>query len=179
MGELDLVGTARYSSPMGKIPLSQGNYALVSDEDYGWLSQWNWYYSSRGYAVRKDHRRRVKRGKGHRVLIAMHREILIHRGVLGLGDERHTDHIDGNKLNNLFPNLRAVTPSQNNMNAKPSSNNTTGYAGVTLTKWGYQARVSAYSKRHFLGYYKTAKEAGAAVRAARIVLQGEYAWNCG
>lgn len=28
---------------MAEIPLTQGQVAIVSDEDYEFLSQWNWY----------------------------------------------------------------------------------------------------------------------------------------
>ena len=44
------------------------------------------------------------------------------------------DHIDGNKQNNSFSNLREATRSQNCMNRKKASNNTTGYKGVSFNK---------------------------------------------
>lgn len=33
---------------MKTIPLSQGKFAIVDDEDFGWLSQWKWYVSKDG-----------------------------------------------------------------------------------------------------------------------------------
>lgn len=32
---------------MKEIPLSKGKVTLVDDEDFDWLSQWNWYVSGR------------------------------------------------------------------------------------------------------------------------------------
>ncbi len=36
---------------MKRIPLSQGKFALVDDEDYDFLSQWKWLYHPAGYAI--------------------------------------------------------------------------------------------------------------------------------
>jgi hypothetical protein len=65
------------------------------------------------------------------------------------------DHIDGDKLNNKIENLRAATKSQNCMNQKISTRNTSGMKGVMWhkrdKKWVVQLRVN--SKSHSFGYY--------------------------
>lgn len=56
-----------------KISLTQGKFALVDDDSYGWLSQWKWYALKSchtWYAVRKQ-----AWFKGHQRLIAMHRHL--------------------------------------------------------------------------------------------------------
>lgn len=44
------------------------------------------------------------------------------------------DHIDGNRANNSFSNLRDVPGYANKQNTKKQSNNTSGYTGVYLHK---------------------------------------------
>ena len=65
------------------------------------------------------------------------------------------DHIDGNKSNNKIENLRSVTISQNAMNQKISTRNSSGVKGVMWhkrdKKWVVQLKVN--SKCHSFGYY--------------------------
>ena len=65
--------------------------------------------------------------------------------------EYQIDHIDGNRHNNKFSNLRLATNSQNGMNSKIQSNNTTGIKGLYLDKqrkkWAPEITVNG--KRHF------------------------------
>jgi len=65
------------------------------------------------------------------------------------------DHIDGNRANNKIENLRSVTTSQNAMNQKISTRNSSGIKGVMWhkrdKKWVVQLRVN--SKNHSFGYF--------------------------
>ncbi len=68
---------------MREIELTQGKVALVDDEDYDYLSQFNWYARKDGqtfYALRKDKQRTV----------------LMHRVILRPDVGMESDHIDGN-----------------------------------------------------------------------------------
>jgi len=93
------------------------------------------------------HRVRVdsKFQKTHRVIF------LYHHGYL----PDFVDHIDGNKTNNKIENLRGATFSQNCMNQKISTRNTSGTKGVMWhkrdKKWVVQLRVN--SKCHSFGYF--------------------------
>jgi len=72
------------------------------------------------------------------------------------------DHIDGNRSNNKFSNLRDVTPSVNMQNLKqPNKLNTTGYMGVHFdnARQKYIARLTLNRYKHFLGRFDTAEEA--------------------
>ena len=72
------------------------------------------------------------------------------------------DHIDGNKSNNAFSNLRETTRSQNCKNTKIRSTNSSGCIGVHKVKRSgkYQARISGFNKeRIVLGTFDTYEEA--------------------
>ena len=58
----------------------------------------------------------------------------------------YVDHIDNNKLNNLFSNLRWATVQENRRNIVMYKNNTTGVKGIIYdkryNKWMARIRVS-------------------------------------
>ena len=61
----------------------------------------------------------------------------------------YVDHIDNNKLNNLFTNLRWATHQENRRNIVMYKNNTTGVKGVIFDKqykkWQARTRISGKS----------------------------------
>ena len=65
------------------------------------------------------------------------------------------DHIDTDKSNNLFGNLRLATPSQNQANTPRQRNNTSGYKGVHFSKRlnKYVASIKVNRKRTHLGCF--------------------------
>ena len=77
---------------------------------------------------------------------------LYHNGYLPL----YLDHIDGNRSNNKIDNLRSATISQNQMNRKLSTRNTSGTKGVVWDKRSkrWVVRVVAESKEYFFGYFE-------------------------
>jgi len=74
------------------------------------------------------------------------------------------DHIDNDIKNNNVNNLRWVTSTENNQNAKISKNNTSGVKGVTwaknVNKW--QAQIQIDGIHIYLGLYDTLEDAKAA-----------------
>lgn len=92
---------------MKKIPLTQGKYALVDDQDYDMLIKIKWC-AERCSTVKENFYAR------NRAL-----NIKMHRLILGLGKSHLVgDHINHNTLDNRRCNLRAVTKAENNRNRR-------------------------------------------------------------
>jgi hypothetical protein len=85
------------------------------------------------------------------------------------------DHIDHDKLNNRFTNLRAATKLQNGANSGKRKNNTTGIKGVGLWHGYYRARIMFEGKDISLGYFQTIEEAAKARFDAASRLHGVFA----
>lgn len=61
---------------MKKIPLSRGQFAIVDDQDYEWLSQWEWYARWCPHTRSYYAQRRATLADGRKTAIVVHREIL-------------------------------------------------------------------------------------------------------
>ena len=82
-----------------------GNKTFIDDDDYKLVTSFgNWYENDSGYAVKKT------RVHGKNISIRMHS--LINDTPKGW----HTDHINGNRLDNRKDNLRAATAQLNAWN---------------------------------------------------------------
>ena len=102
-----------------------------------------------GYTVIKIHN---KSYKAHRLAF------LYMEGYL---PENQVDHIDRDRKNNKWCNLRHVSRSCNIKNSKIRADNLSGVTGVSwhkrIQKW--ISRISVNEKRICLGYYKSFKDA--------------------
>lgn len=135
---------------MKRISLTQGQFAIVDDKNFEWLSQWKWCASwCKGtksyYAVR--HSRKLN-GKSY--LIQMSRKIL----GLKYGDKRQADHRNHDTLDNCESNLRIATCQQNQWNQK----NPKGYVFHKTIK-RYEARIRLNGERIYLGCFETSEKA--------------------
>lgn len=74
------------------------------------------------------------------------------------------DHIDCNKKNNSFSNLRLGTHAQNSRNGTRRKNNLSGFKGVSWNKYGHkwQAHIMVCGKSMYLGLFKKREEAAQA-----------------
>jgi hypothetical protein len=155
---------------MKEIQLTQGKVALVDDDMYEYLNQWKWYANKLGnnfYAVRN-----LRINKKYVC------SILMHRLVANNNSKMHTDHLNGNSLDNRKENLRICNTSENLMNQKKAVNNKSGYKGVGKydnNKSKFRSTISYNGKSINLGYYKTIKEAAKAYNEAAIKYHGEFA----
>ena len=131
------------------------------------------YDQKTGNILQKKKRPKVKVGeiagsitpKGYRYIQANGRKYAAHHLVwyfeTGSFPTLFLDHIDGNKLNNHFSNLREVTIKQNNEHRGKQINNTTGYKGVTYNKrlGKFIAQIQHNYKTQYLGVFESALEA--------------------
>lgn len=132
---------------MNIIQLSNSNdVAIVDDEDFARLKDYNWQKSTNGYAIRSVGTNKVY----------MHQEVLPTPAGI------YADHINSNRLDNRRSNLRAASHSQNGQRRKVQVNNSTGYRGVSQSPHGWRAQIYINNKRISLGYYK---DVAAAARA--------------
>ena len=142
---------------MKRIPLTQGQYALVDDKVYVKLSRYKWYalWSKRTqsfYAVRG-----IRLTNGKLTIERMHRRIL----GLKYGDKRQGDHINHNTLDNRRFNIRIVTHQENQHNRRSK--------GYYKQGRKYHAQIRMDGMQIYLGMFDTRAEARAAyLKAKRI-----------
>lgn len=124
-----------------------------------------------GSATKHDRYKKVmidkKSYKVHRLVYFMHHNYF----------PVYIDHINGNTFDNRIENLRDVTYTQNNQNAKIRKDSTSGVKGVYLHKatGKWTASCQANKKRLHLGLFDTIEEAEKAVKSAREQLHGSFA----
>lgn len=107
---------------MKSIALTRGKHALVSDEDFERVSQYNWQarpYGRRWYASGR--------------ITGERRTDTMHRFIMGAPAGMDVDHINGDGLDNRRENLRVVTRAENLANRGTFKNNKLGVRGVRKT----------------------------------------------
>jgi hypothetical protein len=110
---------------MKEIELTQGKVAIVDDEDFEYLSEWNWCAvydpSSKSYrAYTNDYSKKL----------CGVRSVFMHRYVMGFPSLFQIDHINHDTLDNRKENLRVATPSQNCRNTRSHKDSSSIYKGV-------------------------------------------------
>lgn len=120
--------------------------ALISLDSISKVISYRWYLDNSGYVRSKYDRNKY---------------VFLHRIILNLPDNKFTDHINNNKLDNRNENLRICTKAENNRNAGIQVNSATGYTGVNLDKRRnkYRAYIKFNKKQIFLGYFNTIEDA--------------------
>ncbi len=107
-------------------------------------------------------------------------DIVAHRIVWKLitGNEpnKFIDHINGNRSDNRWCNLREATYSENATNRGFQKNNKSGFKGVCFYKRDetWQSEIAIGGKRRFLGRFKTPELAHEADCKAAEELHGEF-----
>jgi hypothetical protein len=139
---------------MKEINLTNGGVTIVSECDYEYLSQWNWYRNDKGYALR------CKGGKK------------MHRIILNAQDGEIVDHKNRIKLDNTRDNIHITTAYQNAQNQPSRKSFNKKYKGVdkTSANGGWQSRCRMFGQSHHLGVYNTEKAAAYAYNKKVIEL---------
>lgn len=117
--------------------------------------------------------------RGYRVIgiagFYYHAHRIIWKMVTGTDPVDQIDHIDGDRLNNRWENLRAASNGQNRWNTKLAKNNSSGHKGVSYEHGrSWVAYISAGGGQKRLGRFKSKEEAIAARLSAAEALHGEY-----
>lgn len=146
------------------IPLSRGKFAIVDKEGYDKVKHFKWCYAPTGYAVRKNDQ---NTGPGI---------ILMHRFLLNSPKGMVTDHVNGNKLDNRYENIRLCIQKDNVKN-RTGCPGTSKYKGVSWEKRRkhWIAYISVDYKRIHIGSFKEEKDAAEAYNIAAKKHHGKYA----
>ena len=146
-----------YFNNMKKIELTQGQYAIIDDQDYELVSSKKWFFQkvpqNSGYA----------RATGG---------IFMHRFIMKTPAGMETDHINGNRLDNRRSNLRICTKQQNCWNRKVGIGR---YRGVYHHKNRWVAQITKDGVRRIIGRFQTESEAKKAYDLMAKELYGEFA----
>ena len=100
----------------------------------------------------------------------LHRLIFLYMTGILPGESEQVDHIDHDKKNNRWENLRIVTNAENGQNKKMLARNTSGIMGVCWSKerMKWQAAIKVNGKRKFLGRFDDINDAALARKNAEI-----------
>lgn len=151
---------------MKTIPLTQGKVALVDDEDFDRVNQFNWYAC-----------RDRKNWYARRKLWIDGKQTTIHLHHVIFGVSIPIDHLDNGGLNNQSTNLRVATNSQNQANCRKQKNRSSKYKGVTWDRWTerWMAKIKFNQHTFHLMRWDSEKDAAIAYDTAAKAYFGEFA----
>lgn len=153
---------------MKEIKLTQGQVALVDDEDFEYLSKFKWHTQKTKYSFYAS-----------RTFLLNNKKVAewMHRVIMKTPDNSICDHIDHNGLNNQKKNLRNCTRSENAMNKIPTGK--IKYLGVSYcTLHGriyIKPQIRVNGEVISLRCCDTEEQAARRYDAAALFFHGEFA----
>ena len=161
---------------MKKIPLTQGKFAIVDDEDFHYLNRFNWFTSNNKkgnyYAIKKFSKRNNQ--KSFEISMAY---MIINTDTVN----SMITHKNRNTLDNRKQNLIKTSWHSTRHNKKSTSKNKTSiYRGVCLRKgiktrpWRMMIQKNKVKQQY---YFKTEKDAAIAYNKRARELYGDMAYQ--
>lgn len=148
---------------------NKGNKTLIDKNLKDEILKVYWFVEPNGYV-------KSVTGRKHKTALTLHKFVLdCNKVKVPKGFD--IDHINGNKSDNRFCNLRVASRSQNNINRNNiSKNSTSGFTGVSYRKAkdDYRAYITYKGKQISLGIYKNKEEAIKARKEAEVKYYGEF-----
>lgn len=158
---------------MKLIPLTQGYFSKVDDEDFEWLSKYKWQYHA-GYAKRGKY----NEDKKNNDTVKMHREIMQPPAGMVVHHKNH-DTLDNRKENLIVTTQAMNTKSQRNSDSKRAKHGSV-YQGVIVRKRGngsisYIASLKVNYRKVWVGAFQSELAAAAAYNQTAKKYFGEFA----
>jgi hypothetical protein len=144
------------------LDLPHGHQTTIDEADWPEVSRLTLYRGKNGYVYYStwENGRSVPR--------------TLHGFLLGFPKGCHTDHINGDKLDNRRENLRSISAHVNQVNRKRvGRNNRSGIRGVSRSFGKWRAQITFQRKNYYLGLFENLKDAAAARKAAELRFYGE------
>ena len=141
----------------------KGESFIVDLDDFWKVKNICWHTDKDGYA------RGYLNGKS----------IFLHRYIMKCSDDMIVDHINHDVADNRKCNLRIVTISQNCMNRRLATNNSSGVTGVYLNKSTkkWESYIKAKGDRICIGRFTNIDDAIKARKEAEEKYFGEYSYD--
>ncbi len=158
---------------MRKIELTQGQFAVIDDDDYDRISSHKWYAKKNNVKCKV-----VYYAATNITILGKRTTIRMHQFILGSSPNgKEIDHADGNTLNNQKHNLRFCTRTQNLYNAIGSPYSATKHKGITFNNKSnmYRVRISINGKSTHIGCFKKIEDAICVYNNAALKYHGEFA----
>jgi hypothetical protein len=154
------------------IKLSNGMKAIIDAEDWKKVKHFSWGFGY-GHAKKSGYQQYVGAYKGN-----YQGSMMLHRFIMDTPKGFHTDHINGNHLDNRKSNLRVCSAQQNQWNSRKHIIQSSKYKGVSWYKrdkcWRAYANLN-YQQIH-LGYFKSEIEAAKVYNRKAKELYGAFAF---
>lgn len=157
---------------------------IVDDKLWHILTKYSWSIDHHGYATGKVNKNVSIDDHGYASSGRVNNVVRMHRFIMELNGhdlEEITknkciiDHINNNRLDNRYENLRVNTNSGNNHNRTKNTNASSKYKGVSYFKRdkNWLVQLSKDHINYYCGYYKTEKEAALVFNVKAVELYGK------